>query len=862
MSDITNSIRLNDYMSSTLRTINHTMEQTIRIMEKLGRSLELLESSSQGGFRNLENGLKAIMARAAMLQEMIKSIGTGAGPSRTSLAPFQASLRIIQNQAAALAKQMENLNGFKGNNPLVPFIRQFEKALATAKQLTNAIKSITIANDPASTAYFNLLTQQINEVKQQIGGLKAMLAQINSTATAISSPFEGWTDQLRLLNHLPKLEKSLDAVKRLANAIGSISIANDSANTAYFNLLTQQINKAKQQINDLKAALSKVNNTTEAASNPFEGWMEKLKVLDHIPAKWKTAMEVLSGMGQIMGYAEIYADANAELDAINDGHRTQLELQRQVLRMANETGSSYLTSAAQVAQLGDTAQFQGKNDRTVRFVDIVYKSSILSGADSSETADVMNLLSQAMASGTLKGEGFNAVLAKSSKLAEAMAAALGVDITTLRQMAMEGTLTAATVAEAVLRQGEVIDAEFAKLPRSFRQNIEIIRNIMGFWLGDMMKTEGALGKLNQLFTSFVNFLIQNSAVFDSISAALFVVVRVVEIIASGIGFLMQIVEALGPVFDAVVNTTIIILLVEAAVAVGGLISTFMGAVMWASLLGMTMAFLKSPIVLIAAAIGIVIAALNHFGFTARDILTFVGGLFGGLVALVVNLGIYFFNNVIILAEFLTNVFIDPVYAVKMLFYSMVENIISFINGLISGVTKGVNWIISKVSEITGIDIPEMDEYTFENPLEKPTSDNEDLLELDPLKFVSNENFGLMGAAFTTSFLREENNLKIPGEDGYSTLMNSSSIDNIGSVDKVNKVGQIDDDVNIADEDLKMLMELAVQNRVNQINLAVQTAAPNVTQNNIINNEMDIQAVANEFATSVYNTSQVMVEQDY
>ena len=87
--------------------------------------------------------------------------------------------------------------------------------------------------------------------------------------------------------------------------------------------------------------------------------------------------------------------------------------------------------------------------------------------------------------------------------------------------------------------------------------------------------------------------------------------------------------------------------------------------------------------------------------------------------------------------------------------------------------------------------------------------------------------------------------------------------NIGSVDKVGRIGAIDTDVNIADEDMKMLMELAIQNRVNQINLTVQTTnSPNVTQNNVINTELDLQTAVNEITTSVYDANQVTVEQDY
>ena len=63
--------------------------------------------------------------------------------------------------------------------------------------------------------------------------------------------------------------------------------------------------------------------------------------------------------------------------------------------------------------------------------------------------------------------------------------------------------------------------------------------------------------------------------------------------------------------------------------------------------------------------------------------------------------------------------------------------------------------------------------------------------------------------------------------------------------------------------MKLLMDLAIQNRVNQINLTVQTTnSPNITQNNTIANELDIAEVANGLAAGVYEANQVTVEQDY
>lgn len=740
MSDISNSIRLNDHMSSTLRTINQTMERTISIMQRLDRELRTLGSGSNNGLNNMDTNLSAVMARVQMLETMIASIGTGAGPG---------------------------------------------------------------------TGLFNQLNAQLTAAQARITDLETQLANLG--------------------NH---------------NNNGSQQIQE----------LNNQLEEARRRIEQLEGDLARLNNGGgSGGGGGSSSWALNLTGLF---SGMQIAQSVLGSLKQVTDIADEFTNANARLNLINDGLRTQAELQQQVLDVANNTRSSYTATASLVARMGRSGQFRGDNDGAIRFADIVNKSLTISGASTSEASSVIIQLSQAMSSGVLRGEEFNAVMENGSRLAEALSTELGVSVGGLRQMAMDGELTADVVADAIMRAGETIDAEFSKMPRTFGQNMVVMRNILGGWLGDMAKAEGALGKLNQVFTNFVNYL-QNSAVFDSISAALFVVAHIIEIIAGGISYLMQLIDTLGPVFDAVVNTIIILLLIEAAIAMKTLIAGFILGIHWATLLGQAVALLNSPIFLVAAAIGIVIAALNHMGFTANDILTFIGGLFGGLVALVANVGIFFINTFLALSEFVGNVFQDPVYAVQMLFYTMVDNILGFLNGLIGAITDGLNWLINKVNDVTGLKVGNIAEWVIENPLMKPTSDAEDLFNYDPLDYVNYNNWANKGAELATGFVQKLGDKEIPGVGGMGAMPD------IGNVDKVGKVGKIDDDVNIADEDMKMLMELAIQNRVNQINLTVQTTnSPNVTQYNTVSNELDIAAVANEFAAGVYESSQVTVEQDY
>lgn len=73
----------------------------------------------------------------------------------------------------------------------------------------------------------------------------------------------------------------------------------------------------------------------------------------------------------------------------------------------------------------------------------------IGGASAEESASVIQQFSQAMASGVLRGEEFNAVLEGSDRIAGALADSLGVTIGELRQMAQEGKLTVQQVVPAL-----------------------------------------------------------------------------------------------------------------------------------------------------------------------------------------------------------------------------------------------------------------------------------------------------------------------------------------------------------------------------------------------------------------------------
>lgn len=109
--------------------------------------------------------------------------------------------------------------------------------------------------------------------------------------------------------------------------------------------------------------------------------------------------------------------------------------------------------------------------------------------------------------------------------------------------------------------------------------------------------------------------------------------------------------------------------------------------------------LYAPILLVIGAIALVIFILAQLGVTAGDICGFIGGVFGILGARIYNIVAFWWNMYASFAEFLANLFINPVAAVQKLFYDMALNIWT----VIQNVMKGVEGLINKIPGVN-IDI--------------------------------------------------------------------------------------------------------------------------------------------------------------
>lgn len=176
---------------------------------------------------------------------------------------------------------------------------------------------------------------------------------------------------------------------------------------------TRTMNKI---INSSISAEKKINKASYA-TDKFNEKMNKLKApssskitqaFDNIKTKADTAKSSVSGLIKtLLSLATAKAAINAidtttltntRLKLINDGKQTDTQLQNKIMQSANDSRSSYSTTASNVAKLGLLAGDNfNSNDEIIKFSELLNKSFKVGGASTQEQEAGTYQLTQAMA---------------------------------------------------------------------------------------------------------------------------------------------------------------------------------------------------------------------------------------------------------------------------------------------------------------------------------------------------------------------------------------------------------------------------------------------------------------------------------
>lgn len=248
---------------------------------------------------------------------------------------------------------------------------------------------------------------------------------------------------------------------------------------------TRSFQTAREELARMGAQLEEVENQTRRTGGAAESMKSKFM---HAAAAVGAALSIKN----IIGLADAMTQTEARLNLITGDLEKTAALQDQIMASANRSRASYQSTADAVAKMGIMAKDAFNNtDELVAFTELINKQFTIAGASVAGQEAAMMQLTQAMASGVLRGEELNSIFEQAPTIIQTIADYLGVSVGEIRAMAAEGQITAQVVKDAMLSSADEINAQFSAMPYTFSQVWTMMQNILLEAFGSLIQVIGA-----------------------------------------------------------------------------------------------------------------------------------------------------------------------------------------------------------------------------------------------------------------------------------------------------------------------------------------------------------------------------------
>lgn len=205
--------------------------------------------------------------------------------------------------------------------------------------------------------------------------------------------------------------------------------------------------------------------------------------------------------------ADNMSQLNARIERLTGSAATASETMQSLMRISSSTGGSLQDTAKLWETLSTALRDTGAtNGQIIQLTETLQKIGRIGGSSSEEMANALRQFGQSISSGTIRAEEFNSILEQMPELARQIAAGMGVSIGELRQLMLDGKLTAEDALNAIQKQTGSVNAEFEKLPRTLSQANTALTNSFLSMIDSVNQATGASSGM--------------VAVIDSLTAAL------------------------------------------------------------------------------------------------------------------------------------------------------------------------------------------------------------------------------------------------------------------------------------------------------------------------------------------------------
>ena len=864
MSSIQTGIELNDQFSGVLNNIISSVNLAVSAMYDMQQSMNTdIDTSSLEGARDEIN--QATAAIEAMNQAASRQTAPDIAPPVVDGGNGQV-INVDVNPVLPdpLVENPEPLT--LDIQPNAPPTGEIGQRIENIRNQLNDVLSMQQQIDQTA-ATVDVLP---DEVTNRMSRVNALIEQIQANlAFSVENPFGLGGNEIE--QQLSAIERSLNQAvtqqNMLNNAVGNTgdSINDNIHEQEQFN---QEISAGTQQANEL-------TNTIKRAVAAYVS---------------------IQSVGKALNISDELVQTTSRLNMMNDGVQTTAELVNMVYAVAQDARGSFSQMADVVARFGNNAKDAfSSSEEVVAFADLIQKQMTIAGASTQEAANAELQLSQALGSGVLRGDELNSIFEQAPNLIQNIADYLDVPIGKIREMAADGELSADVVKAAIFSAADDINSKFNEMPMTWGQIWQSMQNTA------LIAFQPVLQRLNDLanseaFQTFIQGAIEAMATLANILLNVFdLAVSIGTFIGDNWSIIAPIVYGIVAALTAYIAISAIVAAIngimamaEGVKAAAQMMATGATFAETAAQQGLNAALMACPltwiIMLILALIVVIFAVCNAIakmtGIANSGFGVITGGVnvviqfFKNLGLTVANIALGIGNAIAALASNMMTAFHNAICSVQSWFYNLLSTALSVIEGICSALNKlpFVEFDYSGISSAADDYAAKASEAAGNKEDYQSISDafNEGFTTFDAFQDGWASDAFNAGAAWGDGIADKVSNFSlsdvfgqadIPNVGDYTSgfndaIANSGVGDSIGNID--DNTGKIKDSLDVTEEDLKYLRDIAEQEAINRFT----TAEINVDMSgmqNTVNSGDDIDGFMTKLTDSVNEAVDNMTE---
>ena len=750
-------------------------------------------------------------------------------------------------------------------------VERFQQEVQSANDMLNTLNT-TQARISQTAQGMDILpdaaVQDMNTMQQRLSAIQQRIQQIENNPVNVGADnANAELEQLRM-----QLNQAIQEQNSLNQAMQNMDVS--AANDAYLRL-SQTVGNTERYIRDNVDEQGRFNQEISAGTQQANELTDTIK-------RAVAAYVSIQTVGKALNISDELVQTTSRLNMMNDGVQTTAELVNMVYAAAQDARGSFSQMADVVARFGNNAKDAfSSSEEVVAFADLIQKQMTIAGASTQEAANAELQLSQALGSGVLRGDELNSIFEQAPNLIQNIADYLDVPIGKIREMAADGELSADLVKAAIFSAADDINSKFNEMPMTWGQMWQSMQNTA------LIAFQPVLQRLNDLanseaFQTFIQGAIEAMATLANILLNIF------ELVGTVGGFIADNWSVISPIIYGVIAALAVYaaylgivkgieIASAAATAIHSVAMSAKIGVM-AALTGQTMAATAAQmgyngalyacpvvwiIVLIIALIAVIMAVCSAIakmtGIANSGFGVITGGVnvviqfFKNLGLTVANIALGIGNAIAALASNMMTAFHNAICNVQSWFYNLLSTALSVIEGICaalnklpfvefdySGISSAADDYAAKASEAAG----NKEDY-------QSISDafNEGFTTFDAFQDGLASDAFNAGAAWGDGVADKVSNFSlsdvfgqtdIPNVGDYTSgfndaIANSGVGDGIGNID--DNTGKIKDSLDITEEDLKYLRDIAEQEAINRFTTAEVTI--NQTNNNNVSSDTDL-----------------------